>query len=300
MLARVAELERKGYTQKEIGEIVGVSQSQVFKYVHKIRDRYVEHAVTNREVLVENSVQQIRDVMKEAWQALDLSKGDEVTIVETQELENALHDLGMVDGDLDPNNGKAGGKVNGRRKSKSTMPTAAPSLDNSDDAANSCNADSDGSSTSPQKRRGRPKGKVLKGKALTTMEKVKKAAMIITRIVTTRKNRLPESQYLNLILNCIWKIAVLKGLVNRHDDKRHEQEKTDDFWSVLPGMVETVESNSVQRRLEYMAENMDAKGINSQDIIDADYEVKDEPDPEERPVKGGKLHRKPDDAGGED
>lgn len=282
MLARVAELERKGYTQKEIGEIVGVSQSQVFKYVHKVRDRYVEHAVTNREVLVENSVQQIRDVMKEAWQALDLSKGDEVTIVETQELENALHDLGMVDSDLDPNSGKAGGKVNGRRKSKSTPLDTDP-----------YNADSDGSPTSPQKRRGRPKGKVLKGKALTTMEKVKKAAMIITRIVTTRKNRLPESQYLNLILNCIWKIAVLKGLVNRHDDKRHEQEKTDDFWSVLPGMVETAESNSVQRRLEYMAENKDAKGINSQDIVDADYEVKNEPDPEERPLKGGKLHRKP-------
>lgn len=209
MLARVAELERKGWAQTKIAKELGVSQPMVCKYLRKIRQRYVKHAVHNREALVETSVAQIKDVMSEAWEALEKSKSEETTIIETQELQDALSLLQDVADD---------------------------------------NPDS-------PKKRGRKSKK-------PSQDKIQQAAMTITKIVTTKKGRLPSVEHLRIILDCVWKIAQLKGLIDRYEEKnKNKLGQMEDFWSSLPGMApETIDTNSVQNRLEYLLDNPQAKG----------------------------------------
>ncbi len=80
VLSVVAKLDRRGYTQMEIVEGlkketgIGVSQSSICLYLKEIRKAYAEAKIEQREALVNEKVQQLREVRREAWEAWERSK----------------------------------------------------------------------------------------------------------------------------------------------------------------------------------------------------------------------------------
>ncbi len=74
--ARVAELDRQGWSQAKIAEQIGKTQPMVCIYLKHIRQEYKRTQIKNRKVLIATKVQQLNDVMKEAWQSWYLSKQD--------------------------------------------------------------------------------------------------------------------------------------------------------------------------------------------------------------------------------
>jgi transcriptional regulator with XRE-family HTH domain len=73
-LARIAEMDRKGYTQVQIAEAIGVSESQISQDLRQIRLDYRNSYRWEYEERVEEKLQQLREVRKEAWEAWERSK----------------------------------------------------------------------------------------------------------------------------------------------------------------------------------------------------------------------------------
>lgn len=73
-LAKVAELDRRGWAQSKIAKECGVSQPQVCHDLKLIRRRYLEGMSEAREAMVEEKLAQYRDVRREAWAAWERSK----------------------------------------------------------------------------------------------------------------------------------------------------------------------------------------------------------------------------------
>lgn len=78
VLAKVAQLDRRGYTQKVIAEKVGVSIPQICYYLKKLRMRYIEAQLEDRSALVAMKIEQYREIRKEAWEAWERSKEDKL------------------------------------------------------------------------------------------------------------------------------------------------------------------------------------------------------------------------------
>lgn len=82
-LQRIAKLDRRGYSQFEIAEEVGVSQPLVSKDLKLIRTRYVEDQKKAREEYVAEKLSMYAEIRKEAWAAYDRSK--KVAVKEVEE-----------------------------------------------------------------------------------------------------------------------------------------------------------------------------------------------------------------------
>lgn len=74
MLDEVARLERLGYSQTQIGEIVGVGQPTVCRYVKEVRQRYLDSQLDTRHAYVVRELAVLMDVRREAAMALEESK----------------------------------------------------------------------------------------------------------------------------------------------------------------------------------------------------------------------------------
>lgn len=88
VLAFVAKLDRRGYTQfdikyelqRELG--IDVSQPMISIYLKQIRLRYREQQIIERRVKVNEKVEQLRDIRREAWDAWRRSSEDATKMVE--------------------------------------------------------------------------------------------------------------------------------------------------------------------------------------------------------------------------
>lgn len=83
-LARIAKLDRRGYTQSEIGRIIGISQMQVCDDLKLVRKHYRDIANVEYREKVEEKRAQLRDIRKAAWQAWERSKRDTLKVVEDE------------------------------------------------------------------------------------------------------------------------------------------------------------------------------------------------------------------------
>ncbi|MGL6095357.1 MAG: hypothetical protein ACRC7O_06105 [Fimbriiglobus sp.] len=78
----VARYDRRGYTVAQIAELVKVSRKQVEKDLKDIRAGLFRRAVEERGLLVQEKLDQLREVRSEAWLAWERSKSDRVREVE--------------------------------------------------------------------------------------------------------------------------------------------------------------------------------------------------------------------------
>lgn len=76
VLLEVARLDRRGYSQYRIAKAIGVSQPQVCMYLEKIKKRYEKEILAERAAKVNEVYHTYRDIMAEAWDALEKSKED--------------------------------------------------------------------------------------------------------------------------------------------------------------------------------------------------------------------------------
>lgn len=74
VVSRIAALDRRGWSEKDIGVEVGLSQGMVHNYKKKIRAQYAKETLEDRAALVGEKVQQLRELRKELWTAWDASK----------------------------------------------------------------------------------------------------------------------------------------------------------------------------------------------------------------------------------
>lgn len=74
--AEIARLDRRGLTHSEIARAVDLSPAMVPYYLKKIRARYAQAILQEREGLVEEKLYQYRDIRAEAWLAWDRSQLD--------------------------------------------------------------------------------------------------------------------------------------------------------------------------------------------------------------------------------
>lgn len=75
-LERVAQLDRRGWSQWQIANELGVSQALVCQDLGKIRARYKESMLRAHEELVAEKIVQYQDIRREAWAAYDKSQRD--------------------------------------------------------------------------------------------------------------------------------------------------------------------------------------------------------------------------------
>lgn len=74
VLARIALLDGRGYSQWEIAKEIGVTQPQVCQDLKKIRQQYRDEMIRAREEMVNEKVAQYNDLIRECWKAWELSK----------------------------------------------------------------------------------------------------------------------------------------------------------------------------------------------------------------------------------
>lgn len=232
-LVKVAELDRQGYSQSEIAKKVGVSQPMISKDMALIRKRYEASIVHDKGSKIEWTVQCLRDVMRECWEAWQRSKEDVTETIETRELEKALSDLDSLEED----------EEGGLKPKKGS-------------------------------RRGRKKA--------TAADLVEKAKMIVTKIVTSRKGRLPANEYMTQVRMCLDQIASLHGLYPTEGEAKGKDANgalPGELWNVFALPAPEIGVDSVERNLE----RMKAEAVREDDVVDA--EIVENEDPET--VSGG-------------
>jgi transcriptional regulator with XRE-family HTH domain len=72
--AEVERLDRRGYSQRQIAERLGVAPSQVCYDLKLLRKRYQDTQLAERSAAVAEKLEQYREVRREAWEAWDRSK----------------------------------------------------------------------------------------------------------------------------------------------------------------------------------------------------------------------------------
>jgi DNA-binding transcriptional ArsR family regulator len=73
--AEAARLDRKGYTVTEIARIIGVSKQQISYDLKRLRRQYLKAALVERAAKVQEKLEELRDIRREAWEAWEQSKG---------------------------------------------------------------------------------------------------------------------------------------------------------------------------------------------------------------------------------
>jgi predicted transcriptional regulator len=81
-IAEVARLYRRGVNQYDIGRKLGISQPQVSNYVKVIRERYRESAGEDYGALVKARIDQLYEIMVEAWEEWERSKHGVTKVVQ--------------------------------------------------------------------------------------------------------------------------------------------------------------------------------------------------------------------------
>jgi predicted transcriptional regulator len=76
VLARLAQLECRCYTQVAMAADVGISQAQVSIYLKEVRERWKADAMRSREEYVSKKIAEFNDIRAEMWQAWERSKED--------------------------------------------------------------------------------------------------------------------------------------------------------------------------------------------------------------------------------
>lgn len=84
-LEEVARLDRRGYNQFQIADLLGVTQQQVSYDLKAIRKQYAEATIATRAEYVAEKIEQLREVEREAWAAWDRSKENHERTTETTE-----------------------------------------------------------------------------------------------------------------------------------------------------------------------------------------------------------------------
>ncbi len=74
VLAKVSQLDRRGWTQWEIAKEIGVSQSLVSVWLVNMRKEYIAQRMVDQAWLIEQKRQQYAELKKEAWLAWERSK----------------------------------------------------------------------------------------------------------------------------------------------------------------------------------------------------------------------------------
>ena len=74
VLLEIARLERRGYSQREIAERVGITQPAVHWYMKQIMKRYQKEIGEEKSAYISKVNQQYNEVMKELWEAWEHSK----------------------------------------------------------------------------------------------------------------------------------------------------------------------------------------------------------------------------------
>lgn len=106
LLEKVAKMDRRGYTQRQIGDELGVSQPMVSEYLKWIRERYKTYQMESREINVAEKLAQYREMRMEAWTAWERSKEDIVREIEddtTTETSSKIKTVRMIEGRLPSN-----------------------------------------------------------------------------------------------------------------------------------------------------------------------------------------------------
>lgn len=82
VFAIVAKYDRRGYTQLQIVEKLKeeaqleVTQPTVSDYLKQLRTQYASSKLANREELINEKIEQLKEVRREAWEAYERSKAD--------------------------------------------------------------------------------------------------------------------------------------------------------------------------------------------------------------------------------
>lgn len=83
-IREVERLSLRGVNQNKIAEILGIYESQVSEYVKQIKKRRLEQAISDKNDLVREKLEQLRMQRQELWDAWDKSKDDSITITEEE------------------------------------------------------------------------------------------------------------------------------------------------------------------------------------------------------------------------
>ncbi len=81
---RVAELDKRGWTTRQIASEIGVNCSQIVRYLQSMRKELKERQTETLEEKMEYKREQLRDVLKEAMIAWEWSKGETVESLSEQ------------------------------------------------------------------------------------------------------------------------------------------------------------------------------------------------------------------------
>lgn len=81
-MAKVAELDRRGFTQSEIADELQLSTVTVGKMQRELRIKYAEVVAGSTTEMLTEKLEQYREIRKEAWRAWEKSKKDNKKIVE--------------------------------------------------------------------------------------------------------------------------------------------------------------------------------------------------------------------------
>ncbi len=104
VLAKVAQMERRGCLQSVIAREIGVTQPQVSIYIRQIKQRYRKSQMEDVQALIEDRLEQIREVKWEAWQAWERSKQDAQRV----KTEQRATPFGITNIESDERTGQAG------------------------------------------------------------------------------------------------------------------------------------------------------------------------------------------------
>jgi predicted transcriptional regulator len=80
--AEIARLDRRGYSQTQIARrlresgVASLSQPMVTYYLRQIRDEYKDVVRAERQAMITEKLEQLREVRAEAWDAWERSKGN--------------------------------------------------------------------------------------------------------------------------------------------------------------------------------------------------------------------------------
>lgn len=78
-IAKVESLYLSGYSQREIGQRVGVSRQQIGKYLRKLREIWLERSGESKDSVVARELARIDRLEREYWRAWERSQKDAET-----------------------------------------------------------------------------------------------------------------------------------------------------------------------------------------------------------------------------
>lgn len=76
VLEKVAWMDRRGWNQYQIAKECKVTQPQVSYYLKKIRARYKERQLEHKDAAIQQQLEALREIRREAWLAWEKSKAD--------------------------------------------------------------------------------------------------------------------------------------------------------------------------------------------------------------------------------